>query len=191
MFVHHHHETHMAADPRLVAHQRKMVGKHSPVVRSMIGAWRWPIIEKHGDRIQKALVGKRAIDFGGLAGPIGYGSIVVDYQNPHNQPRSLWDIAGQVDTIFASHTVEHLIDARLFLETCFLKVGLNGTLIVQVPSWKKENLRADNWDAHEQTFCLEGEDCEYVPIDGLIKSAGFEIELVDEFQGNLLVIARL
>jgi SAM-dependent methyltransferase len=190
MQVNRHEQTHMVPDPRFTALERRWVNQHSAVMRSMIGAWRWPIVQKHGEVIQQAIVGKRAIDFGGFAGPIGYGAIVVDYQAPHDQPRSLYDIAGTVDTIFSSHTVEHLSDPVLFFQSCYAKIREGGLLIVQVPSWRKEHLRAGNWPFHEQTFCLEGDDCEFTPLDTMMRDCGFTIELVDSYNENILVIAR-
>ncbi len=190
MHVDVHEQTNLVPDPRFTALERRWVNQHSPVMRSMIGAWRWPIIQKHGQVIQAAIVDKCAIDYGGFAGPIGYGAVVVDYQAPHGQPRSLFDIKGTVDTIFTSHTVEHLSDPVLFFQSCYLKIREGGTLIVQVPGWRKEHLRAENWLFHEQTFCVAGDDCDYTPIDTMISENGFTVELVDNWNENILVIAR-
>ncbi len=177
----------MVADPANAAVSRNLVGKHSAEVLQQVGAWRWPLVSKHRDRILELIKQDYVIDFGGSAGPIGYGSLVVDRQSHHV---GLDDVPGDADCIFTSHTLEHVVDLRCCLAALFAKLRLFGHLIVHVPSFANAGLRAENWPHHGQTFCFEGDDCKYVKLDIALKRAAFRIETTDRGGGNLFVIAR-
>ncbi len=122
---------------------------HTPEMNQQIGAWRWPLLVKYRDTIVPLLKGKRAIDFGGLAGPVGYGAIIVDHGGEFP---ALYDVPGPVDTIFSSHTLEHVQDIDGVLGCMRDKLLRGGHLIAHVPSWRWTDLQAENWPHHHQTF---------------------------------------
>ena len=192
----------MQPDPMNYAYQHGMVGQHDREAMQKVGAWRWPLIHQYGPRIIELLSADHCIDFGGYAAPVGYGAVVVDYQNDFNKPRSLLDVPPNADVIFSSHTLEHMTDVKGAIQAWWCKLKPGGHVIVQVPSWNKENLRAENWAYHEATFCFEWEETaplEYIRLDGWLKHFGFEIEVAshdyivgdpDERPCNMLIIAR-
>lgn len=182
------------SDPAAYVVNAGLVDCHQEWCFSVVGAWRWPVIAAHRDRIKELVTAGYTIDFGGGAAPVGYGATVVDYQAPMpDGKRSLLDVPGQADCIFTSHTLEHMVDVDAALMLCHYKLRLGGHLIAQVPSWHKKNLNAAVWDFHEQDFCWEWETNapdHVVRLDRLIKSCGFEIELMSDHNGNYLVIAE-
>jgi len=119
------------------------------------------------------------IDLGGLAGPIGYGSIIVDYDDPHN--KALWDLPGSADVIFASHVAEHVEDIDLFLACCAAKLTRPGHMVILCPSHRTPRLRHRNWPFHRHTF--------HLPSDGSATPRDSECltSLVGEYFGEILL----
>jgi hypothetical protein len=156
----------LVPDPANYAVIHDLVGNHSIETRRKVGAWRWPLVQKLRDPLLEALEG-RALDFGGSAGPIGYGALIVDHEAPD---KALYDVPGLFDLVFTSHTLEHVTDIFLCVQSLILKTRIGGTIAVVVPSWRNEKLRAENWPHHEHTFCLtahsEAPD-EYIRLDSL------------------------
>lgn len=179
------------AGPAIAAEQLELVGDHSPEAIRAVGAWRWPLVSKHRELILRELEGKRAIDFGGLAGSVGYGAIVVDHGAEY---RAIYDVPGQVDTVFTSHTLEHVEDVETCLGCIRRKLTTGGALIAQVPSWRFESLRAENWPHHVHTFRLSCRvdpeaPARYTALDVLV-SGWAEIELAEDDGECILLIAR-
>lgn len=181
------------SDPMKFARDSALVGVHAEWAFGVIGAWRWHIIDRHGDRIKELVTKGYTIDYGGAAAPVGYGAVVVDYQQAFNGPRSLVDVPPDADCIFCSHTLEHFVDTNGAVAGMAHKLKPGGHLIVQVPSWRKQLLNAANWDFHEADFCLSWETnapANVIRLDDLLESHGFVIELKDDWYENVLVIAR-
>lgn len=171
------------AEQRTESWQRR----HSPEAIAQLGVWRWKGIQKHAARILDAICGKRVIDFGGADGPLGFGSIVVDSKS---EAKTLDDIAGQVDVIFTSHTLEHVEDVEGFLTESFHKLLNGGVLIAHVPAWTCERWRADRYNnsaqpnGHKHTFDIPG-------LAERFSLSGFDMELA-EYCGDdsIIIFAR-
>jgi hypothetical protein len=103
----------MVKDPAMYAVEHELIDKHEPEVIRKIGAWRWPAIQNHQQLILERITDRRTLDFGGAAGGIGYGAVVVDYGVAN---KALYDVSGWFSTIFTSHTLEHVVDLPLALE---------------------------------------------------------------------------
>lgn len=183
----------MAPDPANYARDNKLVGVHDPDTRALIGAWRWPLLQ-HDEVRRIALewiqAADRIIDFGGAAGGLGYGAVVVDRIGAI---RGLEDVDGPVDMIFTSHTLEHVRDLGLVLCMFYLKLAPRGRVIALVPSWRNEKLRAENWPHHAQTFCLRSNEdapAEYTRLDTEMAGRGLAPTAVGEGFGNLIVFAE-
>jgi hypothetical protein len=133
------------------------------------------------------------IDFGGAAGPVGYGAIIVD---PLSQTKALYDVVAAVDTIFASHVLEHVGNLRSCLAAMRAQLKPGGHLIVHSPSYRCERWRAGNYEGHRRTFCLREDEIpdDALRIDGALRYRGFEILLADQEPASdyacLLVIGR-
>jgi len=180
----------MAIDPVAWAQENAMVGSHRADAFAAVGVWRWPLL--HEPPIPEVLrrwidEADRIIDFGGAAGPMGYGAIVVDRQA---DIRSLDDVEGQVDLIFTAHTLEHVRDLGLALCSFHWKLPIGGRVIVLVPSWQNESLRAENHIHHAHTFCLSADtDTEpyWIKLDDLLIEHGFGLHIVAQGHGNILI----
>lgn len=184
----------MPDDPAQVAGEVGLVGVHAPAVARKVGVWRWHGIYEHRDRILDIVrQADSVVDLGGASGPLGYGATIVD---PESDLTSLYDIEGQVDVVFTSHTLEHLRDVELALSDIAAKVVPGGYLIAHVPSCRRVELRAENWPHHYQTFFLHGEDepqAGWVALDTLIEAHGFEVEFAEYVvpnTDNIIIIAR-
>lgn len=183
----------LVVNPAEYVAEQGLVDNHEVSTREKVGAWRWPGIFKHRDRLLNLLLSSRgAIDFGGAAGPIGYGATVVDMFAP---AKAFWDLAGPCNLIFSSHTFEHVPDLGALLGAIYYKLARPGHLVVFVPSWRLEHLRAENWPHHCHTFCLStdrtrGVHPDWIPLDKVL-STGFEVELAEHTEdGCILAIAR-
>ena len=191
--THEPHTTLSQDDPAEFAQRSGLVNNHDQWVFGVIGAWRWASISKHRARIKELLTKGYAIDLGGAAAPVGYGAVVVDYQAPHGEPRSLADVPPWADCIFCSHTLEHFTDLENVMAAITHTLKPDGSLILLVPSWQKENLRADQWEFHEQTFCLAWEEnapAEYTRLDTLLEHWGYTIEVSETEHQNIFIIAH-
>lgn len=178
----------LVQDPANYAREHKLVGKHSREARSLVGTWRWPLL--HVDKVADKLAGwladaERIIDFGGAAGPLGYGSVVVDRIGHF---RGLEEVPGQVDLIYTAHTLEHVPDLGLTLCSFHWKLAEGGRVVALVPSWRNEMLRADNWAHHAHTFCVGPGD--YTDIVGLFKRHRLDPVLVAEGFQNIILFAE-
>lgn len=179
----------MLDDPAEAAVVNGLVGRHEPHVRDEVGAWRWPLVAKHADRICKALAAGPAIDFGGALGPIGYGAMIVDRLSEH---RSLYDVPGPVRTVFTSHTLEHIVDLHAVMVAIVSKLYGGGDLIVHVPTWRNIKLQDQHWAEHAKTFCLSSDEyaaADFVPIDNVLQRYGFTIDHAEEENANLILFA--
>lgn len=179
----------MVAEPAYAVEALGMVGRHDLLARTLVGAWRWPLVHAHRDALLEILSNPLVVDFGGASGPIGYGSVIVD---PLAPVPTLCDLRGEVDAIFASHVLEHMADLRLCLQMMHAKLGQGGVLAVQVPGPAQERLRRANWPYHEVDFRLADHDdpgCvvleealgEFFQVDGAV---------ADKSRTNLFAIAR-
>jgi len=181
----------MVPYPAQVAVELELIGRDRPVVRDMIGAWRWPSLTSHYEALEPVLRRSYVIDLGGLAGPIGYGSVIVDYG--HDDRKALWDLPGKVDAIFCVHTLEHVEDIDLFLLCCTHKLKPPGQLIIVVPSYKKKKLRHRNWPYHRHTFHV-GEDPDAPPesedLKAVVEQHIPKVVLADYAYDDIIVIAE-
>lgn len=146
----------LSLDPIGLAETLGLVGKHDPYTRALIGAWRWPGIWENRANIRAVVSQPYVVDLGGTAGAIGYGAIIVDYEDPER--KTLFDLPGPVNAIFSSHTLEHVEDLDLLLHCCRRKLDPTGQFIAFVPSWKSERLWHRNWPYHRHTFRLGDEE---------------------------------
>ena len=180
-----------ADDPITVSIDEELVGRHTIETRRRIGAWRWPLMFKHRKNIRTLIdAADIVVDFGGAAGPIGYGAVIVDRIA---EIRSLAELPAQpVDLIITSHTLEHIEDVWLCVATMFAKLKPGGMVVAVVPSYQDIHLRADQWPQHAHTFRLnrQNADCECTALDEVFERAGFEIMTVDAGFRNIIVFAR-
>lgn len=155
-----------------------------------VGAWRWGIVHRNADKILQLIVGRYCIDFGGAAGPIGYGAKIVDRLA---DDRSLFDLPGQCDTVFTSHTLEHIVDVELAIGMIQMKLKPGGYLVAVVPSYNVEHLRAERWARHAQTFRLSTSQQNgdgWLSLDSLVVDGGFDVVCSEEDGEHILVIGR-
>ena len=136
----------------------ELVDVHDDAARQKIGVWRWTGIQQFRDMILPVVQSRRTMDFGGSAGPIGYGAEIVDYEAPARAP---YDICGDFGCIFTSHTLEHVPDIELCVGVLCAKLAVGGRFIAFVPHWTNEKLRAENWPPHCQTFYMTDDKCPY------------------------------
>jgi hypothetical protein len=173
--------------------------RHSPDAIAQLGVWRWKEIQENASAILGIICGKRVIDFGGADGPLGFGSIVVDEKVEH---KTLSDVQGELDVIFTSHAIEHLEDAKKWINDAFANLNRGGVVIIHVPAhtcrrWRKGSYANPNQASeHKHTFALSTDvglpDGDwYDRIDSMVSLAGFSIESC-EYVGDdsILVIAR-
>lgn len=156
----------MDPDPAYVAEAEGLAGKHDIETVRRIGAWRWPLVFRHREWLAQIIQQGRAVDFGGLAGPIGYGAVVVDHGAEH---RALYDVPGKIDVFFSSHTLEHIRDLDTLLVSVEAKLNKGGFFVANVPSWRFEKLRAGNWPHHYQTFHGGDGPAEYTDLAAAIR----------------------
>ena len=117
--------------------------RHSDAARAELGVWRWAGMQEYQAEILSEIAGKRVIDFGGAAGPLGFDSVIVDKATPDkwttlNEWREYLGNFG-VDVIFTSHTLEHIEDLTGTLDQMR---AIAPTIICHVPSWKNPAWRA-------------------------------------------------
>jgi len=165
--------TGMADDPANAAGELLYVGHDSMDIRRAVGVWRWHLMHKHRQKLLEVIENRRVIDFGGAAAPLGYGAIIVDQLA---ECKALYDVEGEVDTIVASHVLEHVADLPGVLHAIHQKLTHNGTLVIHGPHWTFTKLRAENWPSHRHNFAFSTE--ENVPdgdlrIDDVCRMVGF------------------
>jgi SAM-dependent methyltransferase len=151
-----------------------------------LGVFRWRGMQKHIETILKVVSvdGARVVDFGGAAGPMGMGSMLVDQQETDLLGRpvlfhSLADVPGTVDVIFSSHTLEHIPNLDDVLTKFAGILRPNGQLLLHLPSFSCERWRAGihshrTYNPHVWTFGLgskpEGLECaNYLDIAAHLK----------------------
>lgn len=137
------------------------------VVADRLGVFRWRGMERHKRRLLDLAAGARhrVLDFGGAAGPLGLGSVVVDRleRDIWGRPvelRSLESARGAASVVFSSHALEHvgpLDDVLIQMRDCLVP---GGTLFAHVPSYSCERWRAGihasrRYNDHVWTFGLE------------------------------------
>lgn len=165
--------------------------RHSPEAIHTLGVWRWKGMQRNMERILSLCVRKRVIDFGGVDGPLGLSSIVVDCKADN---KTLDDVAGLVDVVFTSHCLEHCERPELLVLKFAYKLISHGAIIVHVPAWTCTRWRADSYhndkqQPHLHTFGLLS-DAYGEPIDSMVATA-FEIQLAEHCGDNsLMVIGR-
>jgi SAM-dependent methyltransferase len=137
------------------------------VVHNRLGVFRWRGMQRHRARILDIVENAqgRVLDFGGAAGPLGLGSVVVDQLevDVFGRPVTLHSLAaarGGVSVVFSSHAMEHVpaLDDTLREIRDTLEPG--GTMILHVPSYFCERWRAGrhthrSFNDHVWTFGLE------------------------------------
>lgn len=178
-----------AIDPASIQPDRPdLVDVHTTEAIRRMGAWRWPLLWRHRAAIRKALEAGLAVDFGGLAGPIGYGAVIVDMDGPL---RSLDDVEGVPHTFFSSHTLEHLHDPLATLEDMNERLAPGGWMIHHTPSWHKEKHRPENWPHHHAAFCLRGTPAppSVIRLDEVLGQWG-RVYVKEDDRKSVLVMAR-
>lgn len=173
-------------DPAAYAEEQGLVGVHSDDAIRKVGAWRWPLVHALRPALVPALQAARAVDFGGLAGPVGYGALVVDHGA---ELKALYDVAGKIGLFFSSHTLEHVADPVGLLTLVRDKLEDGGLVFVQVPSWRFERLRAENWPHHESTFHIGDGPAEYTNLLGMLQP-WVEPFLAEDDGSNIMVAGR-
>lgn len=151
-----HHATTLHPDPARAAEELNLRGVHTPTARELIGAWRWPAMYDNRATFVPMAQAGYVVDLGGSAGPVGYGTVVVDYESPDR--KALWDLPGRPSGVFCVHTLEHVEDPALLLVTIAAKLAPGGFLVVVVPSWRNVQLHHRLWPYHRHTFALAGEE---------------------------------
>jgi len=111
---------------------------HTEEGRREVGVWRWIGMYEYRHLLLKHLKGD-ILDIGGAAGPLGFGSKIVDEAEtdilgnkvPYN---NILDVDVQVDVIFVSHLLEHLENPFLFINRCWDRLKRGGKIIILSPS---------------------------------------------------------
>ena len=130
--------------------------RHCPSAIERLGVWRWRGMLDNMTRLLPLIVGRRVIDFGGHDAPVGFGALVVDRRGPLY---SLDEIRGEAETVFTSHTLEHVVNLPGILDALADKLLPGGSLIVHVPAWTCTRWRAGDYSNprqsdHRHTFAL-------------------------------------
>ncbi len=149
-----------------------------------LGPFRWRGIQEHLELLLDATRGRRVVDFGGGACPLGLGSVVVDSLDvdalgrPVRYPR-IEEVDFAPDVVFTSHTLEHVEPLDRVLRALRDATAPGGALIAHVPAYTCERWRAGVhanrlYNDHVWTFGLRGsrppEGLErYVEIDALVE----------------------
>lgn len=162
-------------------------------VNHRLGVFRWRGIHRNKERILQSLQGpnKVVIDLGGAAGPLGLGSIIVDFLEKdaygNEVPyKFLKDVQQEVDVVFTSHTLEHIPNLENLIEEVKEVLKPHGEFFIHIPAFYCERWRAGThtnklYNDHVWTFGLAGSEVpenlqNYLEIDSLL-SKYFEIEL--------------
>jgi len=146
------------------------------------GAWRWGAMYDNRKLIASHVFDEkqRGIDFGGHDGPIGGYTEVIDIQLNN----SLDDILDEnLDYIFTSHTLEHVINIESVLRKMFIKLKNGGKIMIHVPAYSMRKWLPENDPDHVHAFKLEGrphprvqrEYPQAILLDKLLKEIGFKI----------------
>lgn len=164
-------------------------------VQHQLGVFRWRGIQKHLREVL-ALVdaeGRRVVDLGGAACPVGLRTQVVDQLETDALGRpvlhhDLDDVPDELDGVFTSHTLEHVAELDGLLDRIRAKLRPGGTLIAHVPAFTCERWRAGQhsntlYNDHLWTFGLEADPkpqglIGYRDIDVLIRER-FELRIAD------------
>ncbi len=132
---------------------------------SALGVWRWRGMHRYRDHLLRLFPhGQVVLDFGGAAGPLGLGSIVVDsaMTDANGQPvysGTLRCLTG-AHAVFSSHTLEHCADLDGTLGEMRDALVTGGSLVLHVPAWTCERWRAGvhtstEHGAHRWTFGID------------------------------------
>lgn len=105
-----------------------------------MGVWRWQGLREYRDIVLAIVQGRRTIDFGGFAGPLGHASIVVDPLD--SEHKTLKDVPGKVGAIFSSHTIEHIAPLQATLSEMAEKTEPGGYWVFHLPAYTCERWRA-------------------------------------------------
>jgi hypothetical protein len=176
-------------DPANYAVENGLVDVHTDDSRAIVGAWRWKGLSIYRKRIVELLQSHRSIDFGGAAGPVGYGAIVVDMYAEYKAP---WDVPGDVGCVFTSHTLEHIPDLYSCIAAITYRLSAGGYLVAFVPSYRSVHLRAENFPHHCHTFRLSADancDDRWLPLDAILEGA-YELEHKSHVDGSILIIGK-
>ena len=166
------------------------IDKHTDEIREQMGAWRWMGLKNHREFLLRLMHKARVMDFGGSAGPISNEAEIVDYAADAKAP---YDLPGEFDLIFTSHTLEHIADIENCVRCLVDKLKLGGWLVAFVPGWKYEPWQAENYATHFQTFYLmqdeipDGMDQIWTPIDKVLTDAGLFVA-IDEWTDEECII---
>ena len=174
----------MVSDPANAGYE----GQDGPDIIEKVGVWRWPLVDKWKTKLLPLIEdAETVLDFGGSAGPLGYGSIIVDWHDPKH--KSFLDVPGKVDLIFSSHTVEHVADFEGLMYAVRYKLKPGGWCCFHVPSWKMECWQAENNDQHEWTFSLAPCGSEWINLRQWFENV-FNNVITDEDEKNLIIFGR-
>jgi len=186
-------EARFVDDPAHYAEKHGLINNHTVDAREQIGAWRWHGLQEYRESILPIIQTHKTIDFGGGAGPVGYGSTVVDAG--HELNKSLWDIVGDYSCLFSSHTLEHIPHLVSFLGCVLYRLQRPAVVITFVPGSTLTHLRAANFPHHCHTFCLSTDTDRHdswIPLDVMFSCNGFTLQHAARCQdGNLFSIATL
>ena len=173
--------------------------RHSSESIFRLGAWRWRGVRCESEYILDRLAMGNVVDFGGFDGPLGFASIVVDSQA---KIKCLSGLPGRVNTIFTSHTLEHVDDIITTLGEIRDALKPWGVLIAHVPAWTCKRWRAGDYSnpnqptGHHVTFALRGDPVDTgaagaITLDGLIEEhVGTIIRACHCGDDSLMIIAR-
>lgn len=120
---------------------RNFLSRHH-TYRDRLGIFRWRGMQKHLELILEKVTqsGATVLDLGGAACPLGFGSKVVDHlaSDAYGRPvdfHSLAEVVEPVDTIFTSHTLEHIEPLEAVIAEIFDTLKPAGYLLAHVPSY--------------------------------------------------------
>lgn len=174
--------------------------RHHVQTRHTLGAWRWGGLLDNIDLLLPHLIDRKVLDFGGADGGVGFGAEVIDVAHTDCHGRRIdshdIDIDRTYDTIFTSHTLEHVRDLEWLLQRFHWVLRTRGKLIVHVPAWTCERWRSGQYsnpnqaETHYHTFSLTTDraDGESVVLDALLRVSGFQIDFAKPVRDNSYLI---
>jgi hypothetical protein len=148
----------------------------------LLGCYRWKGVFQHRDYLKNALKPSNSIDLGGAAGPIGNSTVVDNLKfDSNNNPvkyKSIDSVDFDVNFIFSSHTLEHILDIKGMLSSMSRKLNESSSIFLHLPAytckrWLPEIHSHVHFGNHQWSFSLSGDQNapihKNIVIDELVK----------------------
>ena len=137
-----------------------------PTAKVELGCYRWKGVYQYKDFINEKLKSGMCVDFGGAASPIGNCVIVDQLQTDSTgKPitfKTIDSINSDIDFIFSSHTLEHILDVEGTLKLMNQKLTTDGSIFLHLPAytckrWLPSVHHNPTYGDHQWSFSLSGD----------------------------------